>query len=349
MRNRLALAPLTNCQSHEDGTLSDDELRWLVLRAEGGFGLTMTCAAHVQAVGKGFPGQLGIFDDRLLPGLTRLASAIRERGSLAFVQLHHAGRRSPAEIVGQPVAPSDDLEKGARGLSLAEVERLRDDFIAAALRAERAGFDGVEVHGAHGYVLTQFLSPKTNRRDDRYGGDLDGRARIVLEILEGIREQCGPSFILGIRLSPERFGIPLMESRELTQRLLSEVGIDFVEISMWDTFKEPEAEGLEGRSLLSFFTDLERGETRLGAAGNLYSAADVRRALGSGLDFVSLGRAAIVHHDFPERMRLDPDFERAALPVTVEDLKREGLGDAFVQYMRRWEGFVADPDPTAPS
>ena len=143
MKNRFMLAPLTNLQSHADGTLSDDEFRWLTYRAQGGFGLTMTCAAHVQAVGQGFPGQLGVFSDAHLPGLTRLASAIRAAGSLSSVQLHHAGIRSPTDLVGQPVAPSDDAETGARALSTGEVEQVIEDFITAAVRAEAAGFDGV--------------------------------------------------------------------------------------------------------------------------------------------------------------------------------------------------------------
>src|SRR5881394_2416672 len=138
MKNRLALAPLTNWQSHADGTLSDDEFRWLTYRAEGGFGLTMTCAAHVQRVGQGFPGQLGVFGDEHLPGLTRLAAKIRDYGSVAVAQLHHAGMRSPAELIGEaPLCPSDNAEFGARALTLAEVEQVRDDFIAAAVRCER--------------------------------------------------------------------------------------------------------------------------------------------------------------------------------------------------------------------
>ncbi|MDR3510016.1 MAG: NADH:flavin oxidoreductase, partial [Caulobacteraceae bacterium] len=171
MKNRFMLAPLTNLQSHPDGTLSDDEFHWLTMRAKGGFGLTMTCAAHVQRVGQGFPGQLGVFSDVHLPGLTRLAAAIKAAGSLAVVQLHHAGMRSPEGLIGEkPHCPSDNEETGARGLTEAEVEQLAEDFIAAAVRAERAGFDGVEIHGAHGYVLCQFLSPEINRRTDRWGG-----------------------------------------------------------------------------------------------------------------------------------------------------------------------------------
>ena len=111
MPTRMMLAPLTNLQSNADGTLSDDEFHWLTLRAKGGFGLTMTCAAHVQAVGQGFPGQLGIFSDAHLPGLTRLAAAIKAEGSLAVVQLHHAGMRSPKDLIGTaPVCPSDNAE-----------------------------------------------------------------------------------------------------------------------------------------------------------------------------------------------------------------------------------------------
>lgn len=346
MSNRFMLAPMTNCQSHADGTLSDDEYRWLTMRAGGGFGLTMTCAAHVQAIGQGFPGQLGCFADRHVEGLTRLAAGIRAHDSVAVLQLHHAGQRSPAELIGEaPVCPSADAETGARALSLAEVEGLRDDFIAAAARARRAGFDGVEVHGAHGYVLTQFLSPTINRREDRYGGSLDKRARLLIEIIEGIRATCGGEFILGLRLSPERFGVELLEIRALCQRLFTAGIIDFLDLSLWDTFKqpnEPPAGHDAGRSLLSYFTELERGSVPLGVAGKLSSAADVRAALAAGVDFVSIGRAAILHHDFPRRVEAEPEFRCRSLPVSVEDLHREGLGPAFVEYMRRWRGFVAD-------
>src|SRR3954463_95214 len=114
MKNRFMLAPLTNTQSHADGTLSDEEFNWLVLRAKGGFALTMTCAAHVQRVGQGFPGQLGVFGEEHLPGLTRRAAKIRDYGSVAVAQLHHAGMRSPKELIGEaPVCPSDNEETGA--------------------------------------------------------------------------------------------------------------------------------------------------------------------------------------------------------------------------------------------
>jgi 2,4-dienoyl-CoA reductase-like NADH-dependent reductase (Old Yellow Enzyme family) len=341
MKNRFMLAPLTNLQSHIDGRLSDDEFKWLTMRARGGFGLTMTCAAHVQAIGQGFPGQLGIFGDEHLEGLSRLAKGIREHDSIAIVQLHHAGMRSPEDLIGQPpVCPSDNEETGARAMSLAEVEALVDDFVAAALRAEQAGFDGVEIHGAHGYVLGQFFSAEINQRNDRYGGTLENRSRILFEIIAGIRDRCRSDFTLGVRLSAERFGVELMEARALAQRLMSEGEIDFLDMSLWDVFKEPAEEAHRGRCLLSYFTDLERGDVRLGAAGKVHSAADVQNCLEAGVDFVLIGRGAILHHDFSEQVRLSPDFEMAQTPVTADYLRSEGLGDSFVEYMSSWAGFV---------
>lgn len=341
MKNRLMLAPLTNLQSHPDGTLSYDEHRWLTLRAQGGFGLTMTAAAHVQRIGQGFPGQVGVFSDIHIPGLTRLAEDIRKAGSLAVVQLHHAGMRSPAGLIGEaPVCPSEDADTGSRALTLDEVHQLRDDFIAAAVRADKAGFDGVEIHGAHGYVLCQFLSAETNRRTDAYGGTAENRARLILEIIDGVRASCRPDFNLGLRLSPERFGLSLMDVRDLAGRLFSEAKIDYLDMSLWDCFKEPVEEAHRGRTLMSYFTDLPRGDVRLGVAGKLMSAAEARAMLDAGADFVLLGRAAILHHDWPQKARANPDFRPVSLPVTRAHLEAEGLGPAFVNYMSTWAGFV---------
>jgi 2,4-dienoyl-CoA reductase-like NADH-dependent reductase (Old Yellow Enzyme family) len=342
LKNRFVLAPLTNTQSHDDGTLSDDEFRWLTMRAQGGFAITMTCASHVQAQGQGFPGQLGNFSDAHLPGLTRLAAAIKAAGSLAVTQLHHAGMRSPSKLIGgAPLCPSDDAETGARAMTHEEVLQAREDFIEAAARAQHAGFDGAEIHGAHGYLLCQFLSAEINQRDDEYGGSLENRARLLFEVVDGVRERCGPKFVLGVRLSPERFGMRLHEIREVSQRLMHEGRIDFLDLSLWDIFKEPEDEACRGRSLLSWFTDLERGDTRLGAAGKIMSGQDAVACLDAGADFAVIGRAAVLHHDFPLKVEADPGFRAISIPVTEEYLTGEGLGPALIAYMRRWEGFVA--------
>jgi 2,4-dienoyl-CoA reductase-like NADH-dependent reductase (Old Yellow Enzyme family) len=343
MKNRFMLAPLTNSQSHADGRLSDDEFHWLTWRAKGGFGLVMTCAAHVQRTGQGFPGQLGVFSDDHLPGLTRLAAAIRAEGSLSAVQLHHAGIRSPADLIGEaPVGPSDDAEFGARALTEGEVEALVEDFIAAAVRAERAGFDGVELHGAHGYILCAFLSAETNRRTDRWGGSLENRARIVREIIKGVRARTRPDFQLGLRLSPERFGLKIAEQRALAGELLAGGELDYLDMSLWSTFKSPMETDFADRPLIDWFADLPRGATRLGVAGKLTSGEDCRRVLDHGADFAILGRAAILHHDFPPKLAADPEFQTISLPVTRDYLRNERLGPVFIDYMNSWKGFVAD-------
>ena len=341
MKNLFMLAPLTNLQSHDDGRLSDDEYRWLTMRARGGFGLVMTCASHVQAIGKGFSGQLACYSDDHLEGLGRLAAGIRAASSLAVVQLHHAGMRSPEDVIGgQPVCPSDNDETGARALKHEEVEQLKEDFVAAAERVRKAGFDGVEIHGAHGYILGQFLSAVINRRSDEYGGSLENRSRIIFDIVKSIRKRCGPDFLLGIRLSPERFDVKLAEIIEVAQRLISTGDIDFLDMSLWDVFKEPEEEAFKGRTLMSYFTELDRGHVRLGVAGKIRTPVDALKTLEQGADFIILGRAAILHHDYPVQVHDNPLFKPATLPVTREYLRKQGLGESFVKYMSGWAGFV---------
>jgi 2,4-dienoyl-CoA reductase-like NADH-dependent reductase (Old Yellow Enzyme family) len=344
MKNRFMLAPLTNQQSHEDGRLSDEEFHWLTLRAQGGFGLTMTCASHVQANGKGFSGQLGIWSDDHLPGLQRLARAIKAQQSIAISQLHHAGMRSPAELIGgAPVCPSDNPKTGARALTHAEVKQLIADFIAAALRAERAGFDGVELHGAHSYILCQFFSAEVNHRTDEYGGTLENRARILFEIIDAIRSRCREDFILGVRLTPERFGMKLGEAIRIAQRLMAEDHIDFLDMSLWDVFKQPEESEYQGRSLMSYFTELDRRDTRLGVAGKIRTPQDAEATLAAGADWIMLGRAAMLQHDFPNRYKADPAFRPVQMPVTRQYLKDEGLSEKFQAYIRpRWPEFFAD-------
>jgi len=341
MKNRFMLAPMTNTQSHENGVLSEEEFHWLTMRAKGQFGLVMTCASHVQANGKGFPGQLGIFDDIQMEGHTKLAKTIKSHGSLAVIQLHHAGMRSPENLIeGAPVSPSAVDRKGARALTLEEVEKLRDDFIEAAIRAKHSGYDGVEIHGAHGYIVAQFLSQSINERTDKYGGSLENRARLLFEIIDGVRASCGVDFLLGVRLSPERFGMQLSEMKTLCRQLIDTEKIDFLDISLWDCFKLPEEEAHRNKSLLQHFTELDFKNVKLTVAGKIHSAEDVAKILASNVDFVSIGRSGILHHDFPKKVMNNPQFETVSLPVTAEYLYRQGLSEKFVNYMKGWKGFV---------
>lgn len=344
MPNRFMLAPLTNQQSHADGTLSDDEYRWLTMRAEGGFGLTMTCAAHVSPEGQGFPGQLGIWSDAHLPGLERLARGINAHGGLSSVQLQHSGRRARADVTGlTALCPWDDAETGAQALSTADVERVIEDFVAAAVRAEKAGFHGVELHGAHGYLLGQFLDADNNHRTDGYGGAFEDRCRVLFTIIDQIRARTAADFQLGVRISPERFGITIVEAQALAERLMTSGQIDYLDLSLWDVFKLPVEEAHRDKPLIAHFMDLPRGETRVGVAGKILDARTAHRCLEIGADYVLIGRGAILHHDFPRLAVADPDFTVTPRPVTRDYLRREGLGEAFVDYVAAgWKDFVRE-------
>lgn len=343
MKNRFMLAPLTNTQSYEDGTLSDEELHWLTMRAKGQFGIVMTCASHVQAIGKGFPGQLGIFNENQMEGHQRLAKSIQDYGCLSVVQLYHGGMRADQKYIEDaPVSASAVERKGTRALTLIEVRKLRDDFVEAAIRAKKCGHDGIEIHGGHGYIIAQFLSQKINQREDEYGGSLKNRARLLFEIVDRIRESCGTDFLLGVRLSPERFGMQLSEIKTICLQLIDGGKVDFLDLSLWDCFKFPEEEEHRGKTLLQHFTDLDFKNVKLTVAGKIHSAKNVSDILNSKVDFVTIGRSGILHHDFPLKVMSDSDFKTVALPVSKEHLQKEGLSEKFIEYMRNWKGFVAE-------
>lgn len=366
--NAYALAPLTNKQSNPDGTLSDDEHRWLQARAEGGFGLVMTCATYVSPAGKAWAGQLGISSDDHLPGLTRLATSLREAGAVSSVQLHHGGRRASSEVSGVATkAPWDDPATGATALSTAEVREAVEDFVSGAVRAERAGFDGVELHGAHGYLIGQFLDGRSNHRDDGYGGSLDDRSRFLREVLAGVRGATGPDFQVGLRLTPERMGITLAEFREVAGGVLASGQLDYLDVSMWDVRKAPhEAPGAGSAAagsaaagsaaagstaagsagwaglLMDHVADLPRHGARVGVAGAVKSAGDAAWCLERGADFVLVGTGAILHHDFARKAAADAGFAAVAHPVSREHLAAEAVGPAFVDYLAdNWDDFVA--------
>lgn len=331
--NRLVLAPMTNQQSNPDGTLSDDELAWLMARAEGGFGLLQTAAAYVHTAGQTWPGQLGISSDDHLPGLERLAAAVSAAGARSSVQLHHGGVRAEKTLSGlEVVGPWDDAQIGVRAMTTAEVQEAVEDFAAAAARAEKAGIDGIEVHGGHGYLVGQFLDASNNLREDGYGTDPTGRARFVKEVVRAIRERTGPHFHIGLRLSVERYGLVLADMVQLVGELFASGDIDILDLSLWDVAKLP-AHASEGtQTLLEHFLDLPRHGTALGVAGHLASAADVQQVLNQGADLAYIGKAAIADHAFARRAIADPSYQAQSFPVTQDHLRSEKLAEPFVSY-----------------
>jgi 2,4-dienoyl-CoA reductase-like NADH-dependent reductase (Old Yellow Enzyme family) len=350
--NRVWLAPLTNMQSHPDGACSEEERHFLGLRADGGFGLVMTCAAHVAQDGKAWPGELGVHDDALLPGLRRLAARIHApegRGAggpppLAAVQLFHGGLRASEAVSGEPTWSASATEEPGcprpRAATEEDLHRVIHQFAQAARRCAEAGFDAVELHGAHGYLLSQFQSTVYNQRQDDWGGPLKNRTRLIRAVTRAVRA-AAPDLALIVRLSPEDFGqakgIDLDETLTLAEWLVED-GMDVLHLSLWRsaqaTLKRPD------QHATPLFRAAVGPRVPIVVAGGVWSAADALAQLARGADAVALGRAAICNHDWPRRAAAGLPIQ--TLPVPRAALAAEGLSPAFVEYMGRWKGFLAD-------
>jgi len=235
LRNRIVMAPMLSRLCDPNGVVSQKLIDYYATRAEGGVGLIISEYCYIDdQESKAHPGQLGVYDDQLVAGLGDLAEAIQERGAKAILQICHAGRATSAKYLGrQPIAPSgipSYTGEMAREMTFEEVEAVSESFAEGARRAKAAGFDGVELHGAHGYLMAQFLSPYTNRRTDKYGRD---RGLFALETLDRVRSRVGKDYLVGYRMSGEEFvegGVTLKEAKAFAKRL-EERGIDYIHVS----------------------------------------------------------------------------------------------------------------------
>lgn len=346
-RNRIALAAMTNRQSGDDGVLGADEKAWLVSRARGGFGIVATCGAYVSSDGRGFDGQLGIADDRHAAGLAELAPAIRAEGALAIAQIFHAGVRAPSRLTGaRPWSASEfSLEvksfERPRAATGADIDGAIDAFAAAARRAAQAGFDGVEIHGAHGYLLTQFLGTVTNTRTDEWGGSLENRARLIRRVAGACAEATPDDFIVGVRVSPEVAdqGVDLDDSLTVARWLVDD-GVDFLHVSNWDSFKRPEKYPDVDRPLTRWFRDAVGERAVIIATGAVWTADQAEAVIDHGADIVGLGRAAIFNPRWPIDAAAS-SWEPVRPPQSPEVLASAGIGPAFVEYLRRFKTLVA--------
>jgi 2,4-dienoyl-CoA reductase-like NADH-dependent reductase (Old Yellow Enzyme family) len=347
-RNRVVLAAMTNQQSHADGRLSEDERHWLHLRAHGGFGTVTTCAAHVALDGQGWAGEMGIFADHLVSGLHRLATDLRAQGALGVVQIFHGGVRSPSLLTGQQPWSASAFDEDRPGFEKPraatedDITRVIGQFRDAARRAHEAGFDGVELHGAHGYLLGQFLSRTMNLRTDGWGGPFENRARLLRETLRAVRSAVPASFLVGVRISPEdrgqARGLDLDESLQLARWLVDD-GADYLHLSLWDvkqrSTKRPD------QYTLPQFRAVVPPEVPLLVAGEIWTRADADAQLALGADAVAIGRAAIANPAWASHVA-EHDWQPDRPPFTVAELQERGLNETFANYMRRWPGFVKD-------
>jgi len=237
-RNRVVMAPLVTNFATIDNEISDRQITYYAERARGGAGIIVIEATVVDKAARAFERQIGVYDDRLLPGLSRLAGAIQAEGARAVLQLHHGGPKINSDIGLNPVSVSAvKVREGdlPRQLTLEELRQIRRDFVAAAGRAKRAGFDAVELHAAHFYLLSASISPYTNRRSDEYGGSTDNRARLTREIISDIRTKLGPEYPIWVRINGYEAtepGLRVEESRQVAV-IFADAGADVIHVSAY--------------------------------------------------------------------------------------------------------------------
>lgn len=239
VKNRFVIPPMGTKFGNLDSTVSQQLIDYWSLRAQGGYGLLILEVAAIDPLGKAIPGQLGLWDDKFIPGLKQLVDEVHKYGDVKMaVQLHHAGRQTMSAVIGaQPVAPSPipcpvDKEM-PRELTTEEVYDLIEKFGDAAKRAKEIGFDAVEVHGAHGYLVAQFMSAYSNKRSDEFGGDFMSRMKFPVEIVRNIRRKVGNGLPILFRLSGDE---DMPEARTITEsrmvaRVLESVGVDAIHVS----------------------------------------------------------------------------------------------------------------------
>jgi NADPH2 dehydrogenase len=230
LKNRIVMPPMQTSLATTKGAVTNNLIEHYVRRSKA-LGLLIIEHSYVSTNGKLSERQLGIYDDGLVPGLKKLSRSVHATGTPVVIQINHAGRSTSMEITGtKPVAPSPS--GNARKLRSEEIEALAEAFAIAAERAIRAGFDGVEVHGAHGFLLNQFFSPLTNRRRDKYGGSLENRMRFPLEVAERVKEKVGGRLLL-YRLGSDDLdpkGTQIEDSQKFAVKL-EEAGVDILDVS----------------------------------------------------------------------------------------------------------------------
>ena len=336
LRNRLVMSPMTTWSGSDDFQITDEEAAYYRLRVQG-VGLVITGCAQVTANGIGFTHEFSAADDGFIPSLKRLADAARSGGAPAILQLFHAGNKAlPHLIPDADVVSSSAVLTSAtpfvgpltpRALTGDEVTAMIKAFGDATRRGIEAGFDGIEVHGAHGFLLQNFLSPATNTRTDEWGGSLENRMRfplaVVTEVKRVIAEHAKRPFVLGFRLSPEEpgeNGYRIEQTLSLVDRLL-ELGVDYLHASLANMLGDRPIDAADGPSLLSRIVDHVGQRVPVLAAGGILTPAQASEALEAGLSLVAIGRGLIINPDWVSRAQQGQAVDLALDPTRVAALQ----------------------------
>jgi 2,4-dienoyl-CoA reductase-like NADH-dependent reductase (Old Yellow Enzyme family) len=355
LKNRMVMAPMTNFSSNPDGTVTDAEVNYYARRSKG-VSMVITACTYVTPNGKGFPGEFGGDRDEMIPSLTKLAKGIKDQGAKAILQIFHGGRMCPPELVpnGDIVSASDiPAERGGvsteepevkpRALTEPEVEGLIHAFGECTRRAIEAGFDGVEMHGANGYLIQQFFSPHSNRREDRFGGSLEKRMTFPLAVVDQVKnvvkEYAKSPFIIGYRFSPEEPetpGITMADTLKLVD-ILANKGLDYLHVSLSDFFSKPRT-GIDdtNKTRIEYLLETIHNRVPLIGVGSIYKAEDAYKAFETGVPLLALGRELIIDPDWVQKVAEGKEDEI----VTELDKNRQ---EEFMVPDPLWNAIIHSP------
>jgi len=335
LKNRLVLAPMTTYSGNPDLTLSIEEEKYYQSRGKE-FGMVITSATAVSKHAQAFTNQISIKDDSYLPSMKRLATAIKSGGAKAILQLHHGGRMNLVglyenqDIVSaSSVKAERDYAATPRALLTEEVYQVIADFKNAMILAIKAGFDGIELHGANTYLLQQFFSPHSNQRDDEFGGSLEKRLIFPLKLVDMAiatrKEFAKPEFIIGYRLSPEEYenpGITLADTKVLV-RELSLKDLDYLHFSLGSYKQSSIRDQKNQEPIINILKQENIGKKKLIGVGGIESLTQIDEALTLGFDLLAIGMAALADKDIVthllnnEKIKKTID-ENSLLPINLK-------------------------------
>lgn len=340
--NRFVLAPMTTDSSLDGGIVSADELRYVERRCATPFAAGITSCAYVDDDGRAWQG-IGANRPEQVESLRQLAASVKSGGGLAILQLYDSGRLARSDLVPPSAirAPSSvaSLRPGAlvpRAMGADEVEQIIAEFVNAAKRGAVAGFDGIELHGGNHYLLHQFFSPRSNLRNDNWGGSSENRMNFGISLTTAVRNAIGPDKILGYRINPfeaEPGGYTLSDATEFVSRLCA-VGLDYIHISMDDFRKRsPQREDRDWtapeykvatENPIEAISRAVAGNAAVIASGGIRTLIDAIEAMSMGADLVAVGRAALIDPEWLTKLKQsDEESIRKALPEAADRIAAE--------------------------
>lgn len=310
VKNRLMAGPATMCYAEENGAVNDRLVEFYRAKAAGGVGLVEVEGAYISEVGHGYYRQISITNDDMIPGLARLAAAVKEAGAAASLQIQHCGRRAKSKLTGmQPWAPSPiPYSVGVevpKEMTEEEIWQVIGEFADAAERAKKAGFDAIDIHSAHGYLPAAFISPVANKRTDAWNGDLKARCRFLLEVIHAIKARVGEDYPVTIKLSADEFaegGTTLADTLILV-KWLEEAGINAIQVSAG---APSDNNIIHADQPFSFMRTMPMGVEN---GCLVYLAKEVRNVV--SIPVVALGRLA--KPDFAEKVIKEGDADMISL------------------------------------